>query len=496
MSMQATVEIPQPLRAVQQTRHAEKPEPRILILSSSLLTDRMVQHTRLLDALNAVGSAEVWAMSARNANLRDAWNRVPATVREFPEFGPFREIYNYARRLNEFIWDYHKCPPSRLSMARHVRTKTQALSVRALKVPARVLAALRLQTFVEGRLEKLLLSYQRSPEALEMLKQLRPSVVVTTGPHRYEEPAIVSAAKQLGIPVLAFIASWDNISTKGRLEFKYDGYLLWSENMKRELHHFYPRTREVPSYIVGAPQFDVFFQDHLRQSRAEFCATQGLRPELPIVLYAVGSPNFIRGEYHGALEMAKRVARGDLGDVQLLVRPHPIHDRGELHEQLAKISSRVAVQRTAEANTALTARTQDESQIIDWINTFLHADVVINLSSTVSIDAAIFDRPIVNLDYDPEPGQPNQALVKDVNHLWTHFKPIAESGAMWIAANPNEVVEAVNTYLKQPDLHREARRRVANFVCGYLDGRCGERLAEAVIDFANNQGEQPKLHVN
>ena len=121
-------------------------------------------------------------------------------------------------------------------------------------MPARALAALRLETFVEDRLEKLLLSYQRSPEALEMLKQLRPSVVVTTGPHRYEEPAIVSAAKQLGIPVLAFIASWDNISTKGRLEFKYDGYLLWSENMKRELHHFHPQTREVPSYIVGAPQ--------------------------------------------------------------------------------------------------------------------------------------------------------------------------------------------------------------------------------------------------
>jgi CDP-Glycerol:Poly(glycerophosphate) glycerophosphotransferase len=491
--MQATVEIPRRLATL--PRPEAKQEPRILLLSSSLLTDRMLQHTQLLEILNTSVSAEVWAMSARNPRFKGVWGRVPTRVREFPEFGPFREIYNYARRLNEFVWDYHICPPSRLSMARHVRNKTQPRAVRALKLPARALAALRLETVLENRLEKLLLSYQRSPQALEILRQLRPSLVVTTGPQRYEEPAIVSAAKQLGIPVLAFIASWDNISTKGRLVFKYDGYLLWSENMRSELHHFYPQSREVPSYIVGAPQFDVFFQDRFRQSRAEFCAAQGLQPDLPIVLYAVGSPNFIRGEYDGALEMAKRVTRGELGDVQLLVRPHPIHDKGELRVQLAKISPRIVVQRTADADTALSVRSQDESQIVEWVNTFLHANVVVNLFSTVSIDAAIFDRPVVNLDYDPEPGRPNQALVKDVNHRWTHFKPIAESGGMWMAENPDEVIQGVKTYLEHPDLHREGRRWIADFVCGYIDGRCGQRMADAVIEFAKNQRGRQNVNV-
>jgi len=36
------------------------------------------------------------------------------------------------------------------------------------------------------------------------------------------------------------------------------------------------------------------------------------------------------------------------------------------------------------------------------VNTFRHADVVVNFSSTVAIDAAIFDKPVVNLDFDPE----------------------------------------------------------------------------------------------
>jgi CDP-glycerol glycerophosphotransferase (TagB/SpsB family) len=134
----------------------------------------------------------------------------------------------------------------------------------------------------------------------------------------------------------------------------------------------------------------------------------------------------------------------------------------------------------------LTARAQDTDQIREWVNTFRHADVVVNLSSTVAIDAAIFDRPIVNLDYDPEPGAPNQRLVKDVNHVWTHFKPIAESGGVWLVDDAAAMIEATRTYLAHPELHREQRRAIAALVCQHLDGRCGGRMASALIDFADH----------
>ena len=464
---------------------------KVLLLSSSLLTDRMLQHTKILSALNETTDVNVWATSARNPRFHEVWSQTPACVNEFPEVRPFREFpHNYLRRLNEFIWDYHKRPPSRLSIDQHIRASNQRLRVRALKLPARGLAAVGMAEPFEDRLEKILLDYPRSPKALQLFREKPPTVLVTMGPHRYEEPAVIAAAKELGIPVLAFIASWDNISTKTRMVFKYDGYLLWSESMRRELHHFYPQSREVPSYIVGAPQFDVFFQPRYQVSREAYCASQGLRPDLPIVLYAIGSPNFIRGEYDGAVEMAHRVARGELGDVQLVIRPHPIHDNGELAESLRRISPRILLQHTSEAGTPLIARSQDEQQITEWVNTFRHADVVVNLFSTVSIDAAIFDRPIVNLDYDPAPGQPNQALVKDVNHVWTHFKPIAESGGVWNVNNADEMIEAIRTYLAHPELHREKRRWIAEYVCGYVDGRCGERMADAVLDFLQHLEEK------
>src|SRR5688572_9865379 len=163
--------------------------------------------------------------------------------------------------------------------------------------------------------------------------------------------------------------------------------------------------------------------------------------------------------------MAERIARRELGDVQMIVRPHPIHDNEEMVELFRAFAPRVIVQRTAKAGTSLTARSQDERQVIEWVNTFRHADVVVNLSSTVTIDGAICDRPIVNLDYDPTPGAPHQELVKDINHRWSHFKPVAESGGVWLVNDDHELVEAVRTYLRQPELHREARRRMVDYVC-------------------------------
>jgi CDP-glycerol glycerophosphotransferase (TagB/SpsB family) len=237
----------------------------------------------------------------------------------------------------------------------------------------------------------------------------------------------------------------------------------------------------VPTYVVGAPQFDVFFQERYRQTREAFCAAQGLDPRRPIILYALGSPNLIR-EHHGALWMAQQVMAGRLGDAQLLVRPHPVYDEKNEARALSELRPRVVVQQTGKAISGAT-RSQDDDQILDWVNTFRHADVVVNLSSTVTVDAAMVDRPVVNLDYDPEPGQPNQSLVKDINHVWTHFKPLAESGGVWLVQNPEELLHAVRTYLEQPWLHREQRRWIPEYVCGYADGRSGERLAKAIEDF-------------
>jgi hypothetical protein len=467
--------------------------PAIVVLSSSLLADRIFLHTGLLPSLRERSRVRLWATSAANTRYRDMWTAFHPQTEQFPAVLPFREFpYNYLRRLNEFAWDFRLSPPSRLSIYRHTRQDRMSPSIRALRIPARILSMLNSQGLLETGIEKLLYTYSRSPESRARFLADRPDVVFTTGPFQFEQPAVIAEACNLGIPVLALIPSWDNVSTKNRMVFNYDGYVVWSERTKEELHYFYPATRKVPVYVTGAPQFDVFFQEKFYLSREEFCANYGLRPDLPIIVYTIGSPNFIRGEHHGAVQLAERMAGGEIGDAQMIVRPHPIHDNGKMNSLFEKYYPRVIVQKTADAEALLTARSQDEDQIIDWVNTFRHADVVINLASTVTVDAAIFDRPVINLDFDPEPGQPHQQLIKEINHLWTHFKPVAESGGVWNVNDIDEMVSAIRAYLARPELHRQERRWLAEYVCQHLDGRCGERMAEALLDFSYKRMQEVK----
>jgi len=458
-----------------------------LLLSTSLLVDRVFLHTDLISTLSKSGTISIWATSYDEASSESCWSDVNANIQKFPEVRAFRELpHNYLRRLNEMVWDYRFSPPSRMSMMEHVRDKQFSTSIRALKPPARFLALLQTERQVERGLEKLLLAYPRSEEAESRLRENRPDVIVSTGPFQFEQPAVFAAAKKLKIPTLAYIPSWDNISTKNRMVFTYDGYIVWNEQAKQELHDFYPETKDTPVYVIGAPQFDIFFQERHYLTREEFCRQQDLDPNIPVVVYAVGSPNFLQ-EKHGAEYLAKRIANGDLGDVQLLVRPHPIHDNAEMRELFYPYRPKVRLQETANTGKALTKRTQDELQIIEWVNTFRHADVVVNLSSTVTIDAAIFDKPVVNLDFDPQPGQADQQLIKDVNHKWDHFKPIAESGGVWLVNDFDEMVDAIQGYLKEPKLHCEKRRWMAEYVCGYLDGKNSERMANAIAEFVTSR---------
>jgi hypothetical protein len=373
-----------------------------------------------------------------------------------------------------------------MSMMRWTRNAAMDWKMRLLKLAGRAVAAMRLHQRVEDSVESMMLRVDRSPEATERLGGWRPDVVLATGTFRYEEPAVVAVARGLGIPVLGYITSWDNISIKNRMTLRYDGYIVWSDRMKEELLQFYPHAGKTPVYVVGAPQFDVFHRREWHMSRREFCAWVGLREDAPIVTHALGVANGVE-EHWAALELAGRVARGELGDAQLIIRPHPYLAEMDLKPMFAHYGPRVILQQRSDPATPRGARSVSERDAMEWVNTFRHSDVVVHLSSTVAVDAALFGRPSVCMDFDPAPGRSRNGIVRDVNNAWTHYKPIAESGAMALASNMDEVVAAVQRYLRNPDLDADKRNWIVDYVCGYHDGRCGERMAEAVLQFARER---------
>jgi hypothetical protein len=456
--------------------------PTVVCLSSIFSIDRILLHSSFIETLAKSARPSIWSFAV----LEDSFADTNGNTKYFELFSSNNSIPHWltlCRHFNDYLHDHQGLSVSRQSHWRLRESKNSPFIERLLHAAAKPLSALQAECFIEKRIEAALLRYGQSRSALVRFSEEKPAAVVAMNPFKPAQMGIVAAAKQLDIPTIAYISSWDNITTKTRLVFHYDAYVVWSEQMKSELKEFYPLSRTKPIYVVGAPQYDVFAKPQHHQNRDTFFRNNGLDPQRPLIVYCLGSPNIIREDY-GALEFLERInGSGDLSHLQVIVRPHPgFYDNG--YTELGKIKSRFAdVLIQSPHRHWQKIPFQGQESIDEWVNTLRYSDVIINLASTISADAAVFDKPIVNLDFDPQTGSPNQELVKEINHRWNHFKPVAESGGVWLATSMEEVITAVRTYLRHPELHRDQRKWIVKHVCGMVDGLAGRRMAEAIIDF-------------
>src|SRR5262245_59796175 len=152
-----------------------KSKIRTVILSSSLLTERLLLYSSLLPALEDQAQTSIWTTSERNLDFGGANGIAPIAIEPFPAIRPFKEFpFNYLRRLNEFAWDDKLRPPSRTGIVQRFRDRETRLPIRALKLPARVLSLLRMENRLETWLEGVLLDYPRSPEGARRLQATVP----------------------------------------------------------------------------------------------------------------------------------------------------------------------------------------------------------------------------------------------------------------------------------------------------------------------------------
>jgi len=107
---------------------------------------------------------------------------------------------------------------------------------------------------VQGAASRL---FRTTDEHVDLFRKIRPALVFN-GSHVHSELAVpvIEAARWLGIPTAAFIFSWDNLTSQGRILPPYDHYLVWNETLRDQLLRLYDRTDPARVYVTGTPQFD------------------------------------------------------------------------------------------------------------------------------------------------------------------------------------------------------------------------------------------------
>jgi CDP-glycerol glycerophosphotransferase (TagB/SpsB family) len=113
-----------------------------------------------------------------------------------------------------------------------------------------------------------------------------------------------------------------------------------------------------------------------------------------------------------------------------------------------------------------------------------HADVFTTVYSTMVVEAACHGTPVVAVTIDHEHGwdEPDKFYLPltRIGHWPTHRRFI-DSRAGRAATNVDELREALNAYLKDPDEDSEARGRFLEDEVTYTDGSAGKRTGEYLL---------------
>ena len=329
---------------------------------------------------------------------------------------------------------------------------------------------------------------------LNLFREWRPSLVFNAS-HVHSRNAIqaVQSAQWLEIPTATFIFSWDNLTSQGRVLPPYDYYLVWNEGIKEQLLNIYDFVKPQQIFVTGTPQFDSHFHPENFWSREEFCRRVGADPARPIVLYATGMPNHMPGEDQIVEQIADMLGEmKSFGPPQLLVRVYA-KDRSGRFEPLKQRRPDILFQEVPWEVNWLTPKPED---VPLWTNTLRHSALGINVASTVSLELCMFDKPVINVGYNP-PSVPEGELSYARYYRFDHYAPVVASGAVRVAKSQAEMSGLLRQALEYPSEDAPKRKNLLQQMFGQsLDGQCGQRVAETLLNLAAAEGCPRKVETS
>ncbi len=333
----------------------------------------------------------------------------------------------------------------------------------------------------------------------DLFARYRPQMVIAATPGWRDDRYLLRDAAAAGIPTAAVIVGWDNSSSYSLPGAPVDHITCWSEIQKEELvlgSDWQPER----VHIGGIPSYDGYFLRRWEMPREDYFRLHGLDPERKLIAYAASfitfSPNIQNVE-----ALARLVAEDALDyPAQLLIRLHPNHflenvprftrEREQIMA-LARELPHVHVVEPVPLGGSLGYYSGEDMP--EKSSMMRHADVFTTVYSTMVVETAIHDTPVVSVCIDHPTGwEDNFYLPLSQIGGWPTHSRFRASGAGKVVYDQASLREALNAYLHQPQAEAEARRAFIRRECTFTDGSAGRRTAAFFLDLLGiSDGKAP-----
>ncbi len=297
---------------------------------------------------------------------------------------------------------------------------------------------------------------------------------------------LIAAAEQLKIKTTAFIFSWDNLASKGRMAGNFDTYLVWSDLMKQELMFFYKAIQAKDINVVGTPQFEPFASEKFGYSKEQLISKFKLDSNKPIIVFTCNDSTSKNDPIY--LDVLARFMEEKklVKEVNLIVRTSPAEDPDRFRHLIDKYPFIVwnfpdwTVKRKNHGE-SWSQRVPSKEDLDDLKSMLKHCDFNINVLSTITLDSFIFDKPVIN----PVFGTKENGMYDDQRFFnYEHLSKLVDSNASQIAKNEDEFLIALNNLLNFKDHKKAERTNFLTLQIGKPLEGTSKRIAEALLKWA------------
>lgn len=330
----------------------------------------------------------------------------------------------------------------------------------------------------------------------DLFEKYNPALVAAATPGwRYDRYLLREAARRK-VATAAVVVGWDNPSSYSLPGAPVDWISCWSGVQKQELVEGddWDASRV---HIGGIPSYDGYFRKQWLMPREAYFKLHGLDPSRKLLAYACSfitfSPN-----YQNIAALAQLVNSDRLAEpAQLLIRLHPNHfmdeplfaGERERVRALAREMPHVHVVEPVPLGGELGYYSGEDMP--EKTSMMAHSDVFLTVYSTMVVEAAIHDRPIVAVCIDApggwnQPGRFSLALSEIGD--WPTHRRFREAGAGRVALDAAGLEQAVNAYLRDPNADRAARQRFIADEVTFTDGSAGRRTGEFLLSKLGKKG--------
>lgn len=326
-------------------------------------------------------------------------------------------------------------------------------------------------------IRKMALFQPIKPRAREIFEKWKPDAVFAPTMISGIEVALLRMAKEKGKITIGMAKSWDNFTSKAFIRVFPDWIIVHNELQIEEAVTLfdYPRDKIV---VTGIPQMDHYRDASFIESKSDFCEKLGLDPDKRILLYAPAG-DWMNPNDKETLEIILGwIDDGTLQQCQVLVRLHPgYHSRTE---ELKGRKNLVIERPGKHFGERLKSVEFEEDDMRHLASSLKHSAVVLHTASTIGMEAAYLDRPVIHIGFD---GHKKLSYWKSVVRYYDreHCVPLVASGGGRLVKDADELKQALLAYLNTPSLDHEGRERLVTMLCYKPDGCAGKRLGEFLV---------------